>query len=181
MEKEEKINNYIERTLRHSQEVCNFLFILTKHLNELSFNVDRYELLKRAVNHDIDKVCKSHVESIIDVNDTDSQISQNRINEAREIIDIHYSVNKHHTKYHIKNDIPLSNKDICEMCCDWISSHRKDSINLVETATNMKNQYDEYLKKHKENNAKEYLFYLSYREKFFEVYDLLAKINVIKE
>lgn len=177
MLREEKLNHYIERTLRHSHDVANLLFTITKHLDELSFKVDKYNLLKRAVSHDTDKFCKESIEAIVDFFYLQDQITKERLEAAEKIVDRHYVSNSHHAEYHINNNIPLSNEDICEMACDWISSHRKDNPNLVESAIGMKNKFDKYFEK----NPEEYSFLKSYRERFFEVYDLLEKLHVINK
>ena len=167
MLREEKLNHYIERTLRHSHDVANLLFLISKHLDELSFSVDRYELLKRAVNHDTDKFSKSFIEAIVDFYDFKDSITEKRRIEARKIIDKHYDSNTHHLKYHIASNIPLSNEDICEMACDWISSARKDNINLIENANIWKKNFD----KHPEEKE----FLKIYKDKFFQIFDLLGK------
>jgi hypothetical protein len=159
MLREERLNHYIERTLRHSHDVANLLFIISKHLDELSFKVDRYELLKRAVSHDIDKFSKDFLEAIVDSFYLKDQVTQERVEEAEKIVDKHYIYNTHHLKYHVDNNIPLSNEDICEMACDWISSARKDDINLVENASIWKAGFD--------NHSNEVLFLKEYREHFF--------------
>jgi len=177
MLREEKVNYYIERTLRHSHDVGNLLFIISKHLDELSFKVDRYELLKRAVSHDTDKFYEDFIEAIVDCYLLKGQTTQKRIEEAEKIVDKHYISNSHHLEYHINNNIQLSNEDICEMACDWISSQRKDNPNLVESASGMKDKFDKY----SEKKVDEYLFLKSYKEKFFELYDLLEKLHVINK
>lgn len=177
MLREEKINHYIERTLRHSHDVANLLFTISKHLEELSFKVDRYELLKRAVSHDTDKFYEEFIEAIVDYFYLKDQAAKERIEEAQKIINKHKISNTHHSEYHVNNNTPLSNEDICEMACDWISSHRKDNPNMVESASNMKDKFDNY----SEKNTKEYLFFKNYREKFFELYDLLEKIHLINK
>ncbi|MDD2839598.1 MAG: DUF5662 family protein [Rickettsiales bacterium] len=177
MLREEKLNHYIERTLRHSHDVANLLFTITKHLNELSFKVDRYELLKRAISHDTDKFSFDFLNAAVDSFDFKDEITEERKRKTEEILDRHYISNSHHAEYHITNNIPLSNEDICEMACDWISSHRKDNPELIESASGMKEKFDNY----SEKNSKKYLFFKDYREKFFEVYDLLEKLQVINK
>ncbi|HSQ97762.1 MAG TPA: DUF5662 family protein [Rickettsiales bacterium] len=177
MLREEKLNHYIERTLRHSHDVANLLFTITKHLDELSFKVDKYNLLKRAVSHDTDKFYEEFIEAIVDCFYLQDQTTKERLEEAEKIVDRHYVSNSHHVEYHINNNIPLSNEDICEMACDWISSHRKDNPELVESASNMKNKFDDQ----SEKNIKRYLFFKDYKEKFFELYDLLEKLHIINK
>lgn len=167
MLREEKLNHYIERTLRHSHDVANLLFILIKHTNELPFEVDIYELLKRAVSHDTDKFSCDYLNAAVDSFDFKDIITEERKNETKEILDKHYILNTHHLKYHIDNNIPLSNEDVCEIACDWISSNRKDNIDLIENANIWKISFD--------NNLNKTPFLEKYRQKFFQLYDLMEK------
>lgn len=164
---DEYINNYVERSLKHSRTVCDLLFYIFKNYDKLSFNIDRWNLLKRAVNHDNDKFTKEYMENMANFwlfkdklsNEEKEKLNQTYIN--------HKKFNNHHPMYFEVNNIQLNNEDICEMACDFISSGRKNDNIIVENANIWRNNFNESLKKSK--------LLEPYKDKFFEIFELFDK------
>ena len=91
---------------------------------------------------------------------------RNRVNQS--YID-HKRLNNHHPMYFEINNLPLSNEDVCEMACDFIASGKKNDDTIKENSMIWKNNFDENLKKSK--------LLESYRDKFFEIFEMCDSYN----
>lgn len=170
MQKDRKQNiyYYLERTLKHSQDVANLIFKVIKNKDLLSFKINDYKLIERALNHDNDKFTENYIEAITDFFHYKDSLMEDRFKEVKYIIDQHKNTKSHHIDYHLINAIPLSNDDIIEMTCDWISSARKDDTNKIENANIWK---DNFVNRNKDINL-----LMQNKDKFFELFDLMEKI-----
>ena len=169
MDREKLILDYIEMTISHSREVGDLLLLLFKNADKIPFSVDKYELLKRSVLHDTDKFNEKFVNVVIDMCFFKKGKTEQEFKELEEAFNKHKLSQTHHYPYHIKNNIPLSNEDICEMCCDWISAvkkHDKTIKNDIELARKIYwEQTDDFPGLQK------------YKDKFFAIFDLIEKIR----
>ena len=167
MDRDKLILDYIEITISHSREVCDLLLLLFKNSNKIPFPVDKYELLRRSVLHDTDKFNEKFINTVIDMCFFEKEKNRQELEELKNTFNKHKISQSHHCSYHIKNNIPLSNEDICEMCCDWISAvkkHDKTIKNDIELAKQI------YFKKNKDYPELE-----KYKDKFFTIFDLIEK------
>jgi hypothetical protein len=109
----------------HIRRVQDNMLLLENNLNRLPFRVRNFELAKRGMLHDSDKVTfriKNYFEIFKHfkfvregIGDGGDIISADMVQKyARR----HYLSQRHHMEYHIKNKIPLSGVDICEIACD---------------------------------------------------------------
>lgn len=171
MDREKLILDYIEMTISHSREVGDLLLLLFKNSDKISFPVDKYELLRRSVLHDTDKFNEKFVNAITDFYFFKEDKKEIELKNLRKIIDKHKLSQSHHCSCHAKNYTTLSNEDICEMCCDWISAvkkHDKTIKNDIELARKI---YLEKIAIYPELNLK------IYKDKFFAIFDLIEKIR----
>lgn len=157
---------YIKRTLKHSREVGDLLIFIIKNKDKLFFEVDPWELLSRSVKHDIDKFSQKYMTDMIDYLYFSDGLSDEEKNELNKSYIEHKRTQRHHPMfYEVNKDEEVQNEDICEMVCDWISSARKDNAKLIENSTIWKNNFENGLKK---SNTLE-----KYRDKFYNVFELM--------
>ncbi|MDR1498684.1 MAG: DUF5662 family protein [Rickettsiales bacterium] len=117
-------NDFIKRQLMHMRHVQNNMFLLEKNLDKLSFRIKNFELMKRAMFHDLDKLTNK-IEENYDVFrykfyernglTFPDDISVDAIHKTS---NEHHNTYSHHFEYHIINNIPLSDVDICEIASD---------------------------------------------------------------
>ena len=167
IKKEEYINKYINRSLKHSRLVADLLFFIFKNTDKLSFKIDKWDLLKRAVNHDNDKFTKQYMEDMADFWLFGDKMTPEEKEKVNQSYKNHKKFNNHHVEYFEINNLKLNNEDICETACDFISSGRKNDDNLVENAN--------IWKEHFENSLKKSNFLEEYKDRFFEIFDLFDK------
>ncbi len=156
---------YTLRTLNHNREVVRLAVLLNRNIKKLSFKYDKWELLRNAVNHDLDKFRPDYINAVINLFYLKSTISERKIKKYEKIYNRHKQTQRHHVQYHIINNIAIKNFDICEMCCDWISSAKKDNPDLVENAKIWKKNFEKKIEK--------YPILEKYRNKFYSVFDVL--------
>jgi hypothetical protein len=117
-------SDYIERQLMHVRYVQDNMFLLEKNLDKLPFKVKDFELIKKGMLHDIDKLT-DRVEDHFTVfrygfykrNGLEYPKDMN-IEVVKKHFDEHHNTSSHHFEYHILTGVPLSNADICEIASD---------------------------------------------------------------
>jgi hypothetical protein len=117
-------NDYIERQLMHVRYVQDNMFLLEKNLDKLPFKIKDFELIKRGMLHDIDKLT-DHIEEHFKVFRY-SFYKRNGLEYPKDIdvkatkehFDKHHNTNRHHFEYHILTNAPISNEDLCEIASD---------------------------------------------------------------
>jgi hypothetical protein len=102
------------------------MVLLELNRDKLPFDIPEWEIVQRAVLHDLDKFrsgfASYSVESLLLnlKNDKKIKMLKKKYNSHD-----HQLISSHHTTYHQENNTFPSNLDICEMCCDWVASSRK--------------------------------------------------------
>ena len=169
MDREKLILDYIEMTISHSREVGDLLLLLFKNADKIPFSVDKYELLKRSVLHDTDKFNEEFINVVIELRFFKKEKTEQELKKLEEIFNKHRLSQNHHCQYHMKNSIPLSNEDICEMCCDWISAVKKYDKTIKNDIELARKIYWEEVDAFPELGT--------YKNKFFAIFDLIEKIR----
>ncbi|MBR2141524.1 MAG: hypothetical protein IJ853_04160 [Rickettsiales bacterium] len=144
--------DFTDYFLSHTRMVQDGMMILENNIDKLEeiINVKDFDLFKRSMAHDTDKLTKGLIENYIKIseyhynkrNNLPNNIDINRILDKREK---HYSNQRHHF---YMNSIEPNDVDICEMCCDVnavaIKSNEKD--NMVYFNDVMIHEYPKILK-----------------------------------
>ena len=158
--------NYVNRTLKHSREVGDLLIFIIKNRSKLSFEIDPWILLNKAVRHDTDKFSKKYLTDMINYLYFSDNLSTEEKEELNKSYIEHKKTQRHHPMYYeVNKEEKIQNEDICEMVCDWISAARKDNNKLIENSDIWKNNFENGLKK---SNMLE-----QYRDKFYSVFTLM--------
>jgi peptidase E len=115
---------FIARQIEHVRIVQDAMILLEANIDKLPFEIKNWQLLQRAMCHDLDKFYDHMAGNFCQIEEYHSNkrnnISNDHIDESKlyDCCNAHYSTQPHHSKYHIDNNLDYSNIDICEMCCD---------------------------------------------------------------
>ena len=162
--REELIKHYVAMISKHSREVYNLMLFLLDNKEKLSLDLDDWDIIERAYKHDIDKINRDYVNAVIDVyyfSDTKNSTEMARLEST---IREHKLEQPHHVQCHDKNCTPISDIDICEMCCDWVSSVKRHQI--VDDEVGAAKEF--YF-----NRCEDFPILKEKENKFLEVFDLL--------
>ena len=120
--KEEEVNikrNFLNIRLGHRDCVRDAMIFLEENKELLPFEIKEFELVERALYHDIDKFSDELV--LLYFNHHRARICFGEFLNA-DFIEKHYINNRHHLKYFkINKEEKITPVDICEACCDWFS------------------------------------------------------------
>lgn len=160
-------NIFLDRYLFHIKTVQDGMIMLENNLLKLNLDIDDFELFKRAMFHDVDKLQPNLIGAYIEASKYHYNKKNNinysiDITEHNRIADIHYNTQRHHF---YKNEIQSpSDIDICEMCCDI-------------TAVSIEKQEKDNTYYYKNYMLKEYNKLTKYNNKILLVFNLLWKLR----
>lgn len=161
---------FINRVLMHNRTVTDLMILLEINREKLNFDIKEWEILNRGISHDFDKFNENFANMIVGIY-TDEITDEKEIEEKQKNCHDHHAINSHHLKYHEINNIPFSNLDICEICCDLIAGLKKPRFSNL----NFKN-YREMIENYVENPENNGLLE-KYKDKFLTVADLLDELK----
>ena len=127
MNKEEKI--FIKETMDHIRRVQDNMILLEENRERLPFEIKKWRILQRCINHDATKFSGHLVDGRIIVNNFNRnkklKLSNEHINieDVNEAIRIHEDLETHHPKIKRKP----TRIDMCEMCCDLVALSQENN------------------------------------------------------
>jgi len=147
----------IKRQIEHIRLVQDSGIFLELNKDKLPFEIEDFEILNRALCHDLDKFKKGKTR---DGYMALAEYHENRMNDIPNKVkpedleygcEIHYKTQDHHMAYYFDKKVEPSNVAICEMCCDILACANRHNGN-VDSAIEyfLKNFNDEFSKKNKE-------------------------------
>lgn len=145
--------NFINRFIKHTRLVQDNMIFLEKYIEETNVvEINDFDLFKRSLKHDIDKLNDNLIESYILINkyysDKRNNINSNiDIENIKENITLHYKTQRHHF---YRNNIKENCIDILEMCCDIdaVAFEQNEENNTVYFENYMLKEFPK-LEKHK--------------------------------
>lgn len=161
---------YIKRVISHSRTTADLMILLELNRDRLPFEIPEWELVRRGVQHDLDKLNTDYANVIVSIyvdelNENDTKELEKR----HKMCHNHGDVNPHHMAYHKLHGTMPSNLDICEMCCDFVASSQKPRFKNQKKTP--KEAFIEYVL----NNEPDLE---PLREKFIKVFDLLKELSL---
>ena len=152
-----KVNYFIDRTIKHIRKVQDNMIYLEKNRSILPFKIREFELLRRGLKHDCSKFSRELINGYIIRTEyyynkeNNLPIDNIDIDEANRIAQIHYRKERHHSNYKTK----MSHLDICEMCCDIAAiSWEKNEKDYTEYFLNTKIKNFTILEQYKDDIVK---------------------------
>jgi len=112
--------NFIDRLIKHIRRVQDNMIYLEYNRKSLPFKIEKWELLRRGMQHDLSKFNKDLIKGYILTNEyfRNKRLGKDTSHINIEILkpywDKHEKLEKHHPEF--KKE--MSNLDVCEMCCD---------------------------------------------------------------
>ena len=164
MNKEEKI--FIKETMDHIRRVQDNMILLEENRERLPFEIKKWRLLQRIINHDATKFSSHLVDGHILVNNflrnkklklSNDHIDMEEVNEA---IRIHEELETHHPIRRRRS----TRIDLCEICC-----------NLV--ALSQENNEKDYTKYYKQFPLNEYKKLKKCNADVLKILELLKELN----
>lgn len=129
---------FIDRQIEHLRKVQDNMILLEKNLDKLPFKIKDFEILRRGMQHDLDKFSDSAAPRYL-------RIEEYKYNEKNGIPNIeidkeelyrcsneHYETQSHHDIFHRINNTEFSDLDICEICCDLIAVSERDNTDIIK-------------------------------------------------
>lgn len=164
MNKEEKL--FIKETMDHIRRVQDNMILLEQNREKLPFEIEKWRLLQRIINHDATKFSSQLVDGNIIVSNflrnKKLKLSNDHIDkkEVDEAIRIHKELETHH---------PIIRRrptriDLCEMCCDLV-------------ALSQENNEKDYTKYYKEFSLREYKKLKKCNADILKILGLLKELN----
>lgn len=111
---------FINRLIKHIRLVQDNMIWLEVSRKDLPFEINKWELLKRGMQHDLSKFDKDLVEGYVLTNEyfrnkrLKKSVEHINLKSLKEYWNIHERLERHHPEYKTE----MSNLDLCEMCCD---------------------------------------------------------------
>ena len=175
--KDEKLE-FVSRVIWHSRTTADLMLLLEMNREKLPFDIPEWELVRRGVQHDLDKFEDNFPEITISYYmDEISNDDVEEINRRAALLKHNHGEScPHHIAYHIKNDIPFSNIDICEMCCDWIASSQKPRFKDDESSKSIEKMKEKFLEIVVDKN----LILEKHMNEFIKIFDLLESLEAMK-
>ena len=160
-------NEFINRFLAHTRKLQDNMIYLDERLDLYDFiNVNDFELVSRAMKHDLDKLEDNLRDYYLNINKY--YYCKKRNIPCKKVVDdiektrqIHHTIQRHHFYY---NNIDYNIIDICEMCSDIDSVY---SLSSNGGEKNNKTYFNNYM--------------LSHFPKLLQIKDLCLKIFDILE
>ena len=174
--KNEKLE-FISRVIWHNRIVANLMVLLEINIEKLPFKIPEWELTRRGIRHDLDKFEENFPDVTISL--YVDGIKNNDIAEINKrtatLKHNHGESCPHHIEYHTKNNIPFSNLDICEICCDWIASSQKPRFKDQYSLQDMKKIKEDFLSIMIDKNP----ILENYRSDFISIFNLFENLNAL--
>ncbi len=160
---------YISRVISHSRTAADLMILLEMNRDRLPFDIPEWELVRRGVQHDLDKLNTDYANATVsmyvdELDDNDIE----EIKKRKQNCHNHHEINPHHMAYHKLHGTIPSNLDICEMCCDFVASSQKPRFKNQKKTP--KEAFIEYVL----NNEPELE---PLRDNFIKVFDLLKELD----
>lgn len=159
-------NIFIDRQIEHVRLVQDYMIFLEKNLDKLPFGVEEFDILRRAMYHDLTKFQEKFVHGFVAIaqfyeNKKDG-ISNEGVDEKHlyDCSNLHYHSEAHHLAFHLDKGTLPSNVNICEMCCDWCANANR-------------NGEKDYTKYFREEVIKQHEFYTKHEKEFLVILNLL--------
>ena len=161
---------FLQWMFNHIREMQDNIILLENNLDKLPFKLKPYDLIRRCIYHDLDKFKKDMLDGYYTFYNC-KYIEKTELPTSVGIIQKkHYIKNRHHPDFHIKTGKPFTNIDLCEMCCDmlkrteFIYGDCKKQLTYCEEKFFIK--YPEMLK---------------YKDKMYNIFDILIKLKTTEE
>ena len=153
----DKVNYFIDRTIRHIRKVQDNMIYLEKNRQLLPFKIKQFDLLRRGLKHDTSKFSKKLINGYIIRTEYYHNLNNNlpvdniNLAEMKKATETHYRQERHHSNYKTK----MSKLDICEMCYDIAAiSWEKKEKDYTEYFLNTKINNFPILRRYKDNIVK---------------------------
>lgn len=160
----EREKAFIDRFMKHIRLVQDNMILLECNFSKIDFiNIEQFDLIKRSMEHDLDKVQENLIENYISIKEYyDNANNTIDIDRIKNNILIHYGTQRHHF---YRNDMEPNDIDVCEMCCDVdaISVEQKEESNTL------------YFKNHM---LKEYSKILPYKDQMLKIFHILEDKDI---
>lgn len=114
------------------------MILLEKNLDKLPFKMKDFEILRRAMQHDLDKFSDNLVSGYLRIEEykynerngiPNKKISKDELYKCS---NEHYKTQRHHSVFYILNNSEFSNLDICEKCCDCMAVSERENSDPIQ-------------------------------------------------
>ena len=143
----EEKQNYINRVISHNRATADLMILLEMNKDKLPFNIPEWELVRCGVQHDLDKLQTDYANAIVSIYvDEIDESNEKELEKRHQMHHNHHEANPHHIAYHKLHGTLPSDLDICEICCDWVSSIKKPRfVREQKTAKDAKDNFIKYV------------------------------------
>ena len=129
---------FIDRQIEHIRKVQDNMILLEKNLDKLPFKIKDFEILRRGMQHDLDKFSANSAPDYV-------RIEEYKYNQRNGIPNIeidkdelyrcsneHYKTQQHHDLFHEINNTEFSDLDVCEVCCDLMAVSERENGDIIK-------------------------------------------------
>lgn len=129
---------FIDRQVEHLRRVQDNMILLEKNLDKLPFMIKDFEILRRGMQHDLDKFSDNAGPGYIRIEEYKYNEKNGIPNKKIDKEDLykcsneHYKTQRHHDTFHILNETEFTDLDICEICCDLTAVSERENTDTIQ-------------------------------------------------